>query len=85
MATPYEQVTDYLLKRGFTRTEEVFRKESAHLGPDGKPQVTNTNDMGPKKYTVAFRMLRKYVESTLDYYKVSITLPTYPARRYSEN
>lgn len=67
------QVTDYLLKRGFTRTEEVFRKESSNLGPDGKPQHKNTDQMGPRKYTVAYRMLKKYVESNLDYYKVRTT------------
>lgn len=66
------QVTDYLLKRGFHRTEEVFRKESSNLGPDGRPQHKSTDVMGTKKYSKAFILLKKFVESSLDYYKVSL-------------
>lgn len=64
------KVTDYLLKRGFHRTEEIFRKESSNLGPDGRPQHKSTDLIGPKKYAKAFSMLKKFVESSLDYYKV---------------
>lgn len=70
------QVTDYLLKRGFHRTEEIFRKESSNLGPDGRPQHKSTDLVGPKKYAKAFGMLKKFVESSLDYYKVSNSVNT---------
>lgn len=63
------QVTDYLLKRGFNRTEEIFRQESKHLGPDGKPLQQLAN-IGPKKYAKAFNLLRDWVENNLDIYKV---------------
>lgn len=65
------QVTDYLLKRGFNRTEEVFRSESKHLGPDGKPiqQLANT---GPKKYAKSFNLLKEWVENNLEIYKVRL-------------
>lgn len=63
------QVTDYLLKRGFNRTEEVFRQESKHLGPDGKP-IYQLANLGPKKYQRAFGLLREWVENNLDIYKV---------------
>lgn len=65
------QVTDYLLKRGYNRTEEIFRKENMNLGPDGRPQHKSTEEMGFKKYGKAFRLLKKFVEGNLDFYKVS--------------
>lgn len=71
------EVTDYLLKRGFNRTEEVFRQESKHLGPDGKP-IQQLATMGPKKYQKAFKLLKEWVDNNLDLYKVS--QPILPAR-----
>ena len=62
-------MTDYLLKRGFNRTEEVFRQESKHLGSDGKP-VQQLAILGPKKYARAFRLLKDWVENNLEIYKV---------------
>lgn len=64
-----KQVTDYLLKRGFNRTEEIFRQESKHLGPDGKPLQQLAN-LGPKKYAKAFNLLKEWVENNLEIYKV---------------
>lgn len=66
------KVTDYLLKRGYNRTEEIFRKENMNLGPDGRPQHKSTEEMGFKKYSKAFRLLKRFVDGNLDYYKVSI-------------
>lgn len=66
------QVTDYLLKRGFTQTEEVFRKESSNLGPDGKPIHQKVEEMGPKKYVEAFSLLNDWIENNLDLYKVCV-------------
>lgn len=63
-------MTDYLLKRGFNRTEEVFRQESKHLGADGKPLQQLAN-LGPKKYTKAFNLLKDWIENNLEIYKVS--------------
>jgi transcription initiation factor TFIID subunit 5 len=63
------QVTDYLKKKGFTKTEAVFRQETAYLGPDGRPAQRN-DDPGPKKYLKAFLLLRNWIENNLDIYKV---------------
>lgn len=63
------QVTDYLKKKGFTKTEAVFRQEQAHLGPDGRPAHRN-DDPGPKKYLKAFVLLKTWIENNLDIYKV---------------
>ena len=69
MTDNIRKVTDYLLKRGFNRTEEIFRQESKHLGADGKPLQQLAN-MGPKKYAKAFNLLYDWVENNLDIYKV---------------
>ncbi len=64
------KVTDYLKKKGFTKTEAVFRQETAYLGPDGRP-AQRSEDPGPKKYLKAFLLLRNWIENNLDIYKVS--------------
>ncbi|KND91956.1 Transcription initiation factor TFIID subunit 5 [Tolypocladium ophioglossoides CBS 100239] len=70
-ATHSPLVTDYLLKRGFNRTEEVFRAESKYLGPDGKP-IQQLANMGPKKYQKAFKLLKDWVDNNLDLYKARL-------------
>ncbi|KAH7309586.1 WD40-repeat-containing domain protein [Stachybotrys elegans] len=75
-------VTDYLLKRGFYRTEEVFRQESKYLGPDGKP-IQQLANLGPKKYTNASKLLRKWVDSNLDLYKHELAKLLWPVFVYS--
>lgn len=70
----HSQVTDYLKKKGFTKTEAVFRQETAHLGPDGRP-AQRSEDPGPKKYLKAFILLRDWIENNLDIYKVGSALP----------
>lgn len=60
-----------MLKRGFNRTEEVFRQESRHLGVDGKP-VHQLANLGPKKYQKAFHLLKDWIENNLDLYKVCL-------------
>ncbi|KAL6854437.1 WD40 repeat-like protein [Trichoderma novae-zelandiae] len=75
-------VTDYLLKRGFNRTEEVFRQESKHLGNDGKP-VQQLAILGPKKYSRAFRLLKDWIENNLDIYKFELSKLLWPTFVYS--
>ena len=67
--TDNQKVTDYLKKKGFTKTEAVFRQETAHLGPDGRPAQRNEEN-GPRKYLKAFILLRDWIENNLDIYKV---------------
>ncbi|KJZ77703.1 hypothetical protein HIM_02880 [Hirsutella minnesotensis 3608] len=75
-------VTDYLLKRGFNRTEEVFRQESKHLGPDGKP-IQQLANMGPKKYQKAFKLVKDWVDNNLDLYKFELSKLLWPVFVYS--
>jgi transcription initiation factor TFIID subunit 5 len=65
-----EQVTDYLKKKGFAKTEAVFRRETAYLGPDGRP-ARRDDDPGRRRYLRAFLLLRTWIENNLDIYKVS--------------
>ncbi|KAG5930601.1 hypothetical protein E4U53_002201 [Claviceps sorghi] len=75
-------VTDYLLKRGFNRTEEVFRQESKHLGADGKP-VSQLANIGPKKYQKSFKLLKEWVENNLELYKFELSKLLWPTFVYS--
>ncbi len=65
------KVTDYLLKKGFTKTEATFRKESALVSNDGRPIRNRVDDMGPERYLKAFKLLESWIENSLDLYKVS--------------
>jgi hypothetical protein len=53
-----KQVIEYLVKKGYNRTEQTLRQESSNLDKDGK-------------YTKAFQLLSNWVDSNLDIYKVS--------------
>lgn len=63
------QVTDYLIKRGYTRTEEAFRKEIA--GGPTKSEEDENKRLKPDKYVAAFEHLVKWVDNSLDLYKAS--------------
>jgi len=63
------QVTDYLKKKGFTKTEAIFRQETQNLGPDGRP-ANRSEDQTPKKYLKAFLLLKGWIDNNLDIYKV---------------
>lgn len=68
--TKRTKVTDYLLKKGFTKTEATFRKESAVVGSDGRPIRKRVDDGGPERYLKAFNLLKDWIENGLDLYKV---------------
>ncbi|KAM7201886.1 TAF5-like protein [Rhypophila sp. PSN 637] len=75
-------VTDYLKKKGFTKTEAVFRQETSNLGPDGRP-AARSEDNGPKKYMKAFILLRDWVDKNLDIYKFELRKLLWPVFVYS--
>ncbi|KAJ4367205.1 Transcription initiation factor TFIID subunit 5 [Neurospora sp. IMI 360204] len=75
-------VTDYLKKKGFTKTEAVFRQETAHLGPDGRPAQRNEEN-GPRKFLKAFILLRDWIENNLDIYKFELRKLLWPVFVYS--
>ncbi|KAK3988341.1 transcription initiation factor TFIID subunit 5 [Cladorrhinum sp. PSN332] len=75
-------VTDYLKKKGFTKTEAVFRQETQNLGPDGRP-AHRSEDQTPKKYLKAFRMLKGWIDNNLDIYKFELRKLLWPIFVYS--
>jgi len=65
------KVLEYLVKKGYTRTEQTLRQESAHLDKDGRPIHNRVEELGNIKYTHGLRLLMDWVEKNLDIYKVS--------------
>lgn len=66
------QVIEYLVKKGYNRTEQMLRLESLNLDKDGKPILDRAEDLGTAKYARGFRMLSKWIDGNLDVYKVSL-------------
>lgn len=68
----YAKVIEYLIKKGYNRTEQMLRQESANLGTDGKPIQERAEDLGTAKYTKGFSLLSTWIDQNLDIYKVSL-------------
>lgn len=64
------QVIEYLMKKGYLRTEQVLRQESAQVDKDGRP-VFGRDEYGNEKYIRGFELLSSWIDSNLDIYKVS--------------
>jgi hypothetical protein len=75
-----DKVTDYLLKKGYTRTEAEFRKEISKVDTSVKSPDPEENKL-PEKYLQAIKELEKWVETSLDIYKVNF--PTHQIEMYS--
>lgn len=71
-----DKVTDYLLKKGYTRTEAEFRKEISKVDTTVKSPDPEENKL-PEKYLQAIKELEKWVETSLDIYKVNIPRASY--------
>lgn len=89
-------VASYLQKKGYKATEAIFMKElsgstlsldqlSQELASSDKSygnQVLKYGEEGdPNAYSVSYRSLRKWIESSLDWYKVSILVALCMARQ----
>lgn len=68
------------MKRGYTRTELVFRDESKNINDEGRPILDDTDVYGPKKYVKAFQLLRDWIENSLQLYKVTLADDCLPAQ-----
>ncbi|CAK7271768.1 Transcription initiation factor TFIID subunit 5 [Sporothrix epigloea] len=76
-------VTDYLLKKGFTKTEATFRKESSNVSSDGRPIRIKAEEMGPERYPKAFHLMKDWIENGLDLYKFELRKLLWPVFVYS--
>ncbi|OAA54728.1 transcription initiation factor tfiid [Niveomyces insectorum RCEF 264] len=76
-------VTDYLLKKGFTKTEATFRKESAFVNSEGRPIRKRMDERGPERYLRSFRLLEDWIENGLDVYKFELEKLLWPVFVYA--
>jgi transcription initiation factor TFIID subunit 5 len=58
------------MKKGYTRTEQTLRQESAHVDKEGRP-ISVREDYGNEKYRRAFELLTGWIDQNLDIYKVN--------------
>lgn len=68
------KVIEYLIKKGYTRTEQVLRQESTNLDREGRPIFDRAEDFGNQKYSRAFELLSSWIDQNLDIYKVNSIL-----------
>ncbi|KAH6667934.1 WD40-repeat-containing domain protein [Halenospora varia] len=76
-------VIEYLVKKGYNRTEQMLRQESQNLDKEGKPITERVEDLGTAKYSKAFRLLTGWVEQNLDVYKYELRRLLWPMFVYS--
>ncbi|KAI1138366.1 WD40 repeat-like protein [Hypoxylon sp. FL0543] len=83
-----QRVTDYLLKKGYKRTEEIFRQEVKDLDENGKPRDSSDASISNKflpagKYLKAFKHFSLWVDRGIDVYKFELAKILWPLFIYS--
>lgn len=68
------KVIEYLVKKGYNRTEQMLRLESSRLDREGRPIQERVEDTGTEKYATAYKLLDNWIKQNLSIYKVSCTL-----------
>jgi transcription initiation factor TFIID subunit 5 len=69
-----KKVIEYLVKKGYNRTEQTLRQESAHLDKDGRPIHSRIEELGNIKYSRGYKLLSNWIDQNLDVYKESCIL-----------
>lgn len=69
-----KKVIEYLVKKGYNKTEQTLRQESAHLDKDGRPIHNRVEELGNIKYTKGYKLLSDWIDQNLDLYKASCIL-----------
>lgn len=72
--TNKEKVIEYLVKKGYNKTEQTLRQESANVDKDGRPIHNRVEELGNIKYTKGFKLLSDWIDQNLDLYKASCDL-----------
>ncbi|KAI9893625.1 MAG: Transcription initiation factor TFIID subunit 5 [Vezdaea aestivalis] len=62
-------VMEYLVKKGYRKTEKALRQESAVTDEEGRPVITRAEDLGAARFRKGFELLSKWIEEGLDIYK----------------
>ncbi|KAI0540102.1 WD domain-containing protein [Xylaria digitata] len=81
-------VTDYLLKKGYKRTEEIFRQEVKDLDEGGRPRQHSDGSVSDRifpagKYLSSFKHFERWVDNGLDLYKFELGKVMWPLFVYS--
>ncbi|KUJ21364.1 WD40 repeat-like protein [Mollisia scopiformis] len=76
-------VIEYLVKKGYNRTEQTLRAESAHVDKDGRPLQDRPDEHGYGKYAKAYTLIRDWAEGNLDVYKFECRRLLWPMFVYS--
>jgi len=76
-------VLEYLVKKGYSRTEQMLRQESAHLDKDGRPIQDRVEELGHQKYEKGFELLTGWIDQNLDIYKHELKRLLWPIFVYS--
>ncbi|KAI1753225.1 WD domain-containing protein [Xylaria castorea] len=81
-------VTDYLLKKGYKRTEEIFRQEVKDLDEGGRPRQQSDGTVSERvfpagKYLNSFKHYERWVDNGLDLYKFELGKVMWPLFVYS--
>ncbi|KAK5173182.1 Transcription initiation factor TFIID subunit 5 [Saxophila tyrrhenica] len=71
-------VLEYLAKKGYSRTEAMLRKESAHTDPNGQLITSRVEETGGKMYRTSFALLHNWIENSLDIYKPELKRILWP-------
>jgi transcription initiation factor TFIID subunit 5 len=69
-----KKVIEYLVKKGYNRTEQTLRQESAHLDKDGRPIHNRIEELGNVKYSRGYNLLSNWIDQNLDVYKASFII-----------
>ena len=77
------QVLEYLSKKGYSRTEAMLRKESAHTDVNGQPIISKFEDNGGRMYSKAYTVLQIWIDNVLDIYKPELKRILWPIFVYS--
>ncbi|KAI0016022.1 WD domain-containing protein [Xylariomycetidae sp. FL0641] len=80
-------VTDYLLKKGYKRTEEIFRQEVKDVDEAGRPR-NSADSISDKffpagKYLTSFQNFARWVDNGIDLYKFELGKVLWPLFVYS--
>lgn len=76
------KVIEYLVKKGYNRTEQMLRLESSRLDREGRPIQERVEDTGTEKYATAYKLLDNWIKQNLSIYKVG-ALSLIFTRKYS--
>ena len=69
---------EYLSKKGYSRTEAMLRKESAHTDANGHPILTRIEDEGGRVYHRCFNLIQEWIDNVLDIYKPELKRILWP-------